>query len=134
MLEHSDKNVISLEHETKGKQRNTECDVISMMLFLIDKTFFEFGQNFQKIISTAIGTNCVPFLVDISLYSNDAEVIQKLIRLTKYKACNLTIRYIDDVLSIYNTNFANYIPLMYLIEFGKPETRETAFSATFLDI
>jgi hypothetical protein len=85
------------KHETKGKQCNREYDVFSM---------------FQQIIGTPMGTNCAHFLVDISLYSNEAELILKLIRLKKYKACNLTIRYIGDVLSINNTNCANYIPLM----------------------
>ena len=32
-----------VKHEMKGKQCSTECDVISMLLFLIDKTLFGFG-------------------------------------------------------------------------------------------
>ena len=46
-----------VKHETKGKQCNREYDVISMLLFPIDKIFFEFGQNFQQIIGTSMGTN-----------------------------------------------------------------------------
>jgi hypothetical protein len=58
-----------VKHETKGKQCNTEYEVINMLVLLIDKTFF---------IDTHIGTNCAPFLVDISIYSNDAEMINKI--------------------------------------------------------
>jgi hypothetical protein len=50
------------------------------------------------------------------------------------KAFDLTFMYIDDVLSINNSNFANCILLMYPKEFDIKETTEIAFSASILDI
>jgi hypothetical protein len=47
--------------------------------------------------------------------SYEAEFIQKLIKdkqITESNAFNLTFMYIDDVLSINNPNFANWIPLI----------------------
>ena len=42
---------------------------------------------------------------------------------------NFTYRYIDDVLSINNSRFAEFLSLIY-----PPETTDTASSASFLDI
>jgi hypothetical protein len=56
------------------------------------------------------------FFADLFLYSDDAEFIPKLNqnkKITEVKAFNLTFRYIDDVLSINNPNFANWIPLIF---------------------
>ena len=43
-------------------------------------------------------------------------------------------RYIDDVLSINNSRFAECIPLMYPPELEIKETKDTASSASFLDL
>jgi hypothetical protein len=45
------------------------------------------------------------------------------------RAFNFTYRYIDDVLSINNSRFAEFLPLIY-----PPETTDTASSASFLDL
>ena len=42
---------------------------------------------------------------------------------------NFTYRYIDDVLSINNSSFAEFLSLIY-----PPETTDTASSASFLDL
>jgi hypothetical protein len=118
-----------VKHETKGKQCNTEYEVINMSVLLIDKTFFSSLGRISNKSSTPILEQTVLLSLSIFPYT-----LMMLRWLTKYKACNLTIRYIDDVLSINNTNCANYIPLMYPIEFGKPERRETASSAAFIDL
>ena len=84
-----------------------------------------------------MGANCSLLLVYLFLYSYEAEFIQKLIKdkqITESNAFNLTFMYIDDVLSINNPNFANWIPLMYPKEFDIKETTEIAFSASILDI
>jgi hypothetical protein len=49
-------------------------------------------------------------------------------------AFNFTYRYIDDVLSINNPRFAEFLPLIYPPELEIKETTDTASSATFLDI
>jgi hypothetical protein len=49
-------------------------------------------------------------------------------------AFNFTYRYIDDVLSINNSRFAEFLPLMYPPELEVKETTDTASSASFLDL
>jgi hypothetical protein len=45
-----------------------------------------------------------------------------------------TYRYIDDVLSINNSRFAECLPLIYLPELEVKETTDIASSASFLDL
>ena len=42
--------------------------------------------------------------------------------------------YIDDVLSINNSRFAEFLPLIYPPELEVKETTDTASSASFLDL
>ena len=45
-----------------------ENEFISMLEFLIDNIFVEFGgHNFQQIIDIHMGTNCVHFIADLFL-------------------------------------------------------------------
>jgi hypothetical protein len=66
------------------------------------------GQVFQQSFGISMGTNCAPLLVDMFLYSHEAEFIQKLLREKKKclaVAFNLTFLYINNVLSINNNHF-----------------------------
>jgi hypothetical protein len=50
------------------------------------------------------------------------------------RAFNFTYRYIDDVLSINNSRFAEFLPLIYPPELEVQETTYIASSASFLDL
>ena len=88
-----------------------------MLEFLVDNIFVVFGGKvFQQIVSIQMGTNCAPHLADIFLYSFKAEFIQYLLSTGEKKLAfqfNFTYRYIDDVLSINNPDFDNYLGQMY---------------------
>ena len=84
-----------------------------------------------------MGTNCAPFLADIFLYSYEAEFIQSLLSIGKKKLAsqfNFTYRYIDDVLSINNPDFENYLGQMYPAELEIKDTTESNTSASYLDL
>ena len=116
----------------------TEEDIISMLEFLIDNIFVEFGgQIFQQSTGIPMGTNCAPLLADLFLYSYEVEFIQNLVKQKKFsiaKAFNLTFRYIDDVISLNNPTFNEYLPLIYPPELEIKETTESRSSASYLDI
>ena len=81
-----------------------------------------------------MGTNCVPLLADLFLYSYESEFLQKLVndkKIHEARAFNFTYRYIDDVLSINNSRFAEFLPLIYPPE---REVKETTDTASFLDL
>ncbi|KAK3087493.1 hypothetical protein FSP39_006613 [Pinctada imbricata] len=109
-----------------------------MLNFLIDNIFVVFGGKvFQQIVGIPMGTNCAPLLADIFLYSYEAEFILSLVSEGKrYLAFdfNFTYRYIDDVLSINNPKFTDYLSSIYPSELEVKETTETNNSASYLDI
>ena len=89
--------------------------MISMLEFLIDNIFVSFGGKlFQQVVGIPMGTNCAPLLADLFVYSY--EFLQKLVKDKKMheaRAFNFTYRYTDDVLSINNSRFAEFLPLIY---------------------
>ena len=75
-----------------------------------------------------MGTNCAPLLADIFLYSYKAEFIQSLLSTYRKRLAsqfNFINRYIDDVLSINNPDFENYLRQMYPLNL-KSKTRRRA--------
>ena len=110
----------------------------SHLYFLVDNIFVVFaGKVFQQIIGIPMGTNCAPFLADIFLYSYEAEFIQSLLSTGRKRLAsqfNFTYRYIDDVLSINNPDFENYLGQMYPPELEIKDTTESNTSASYLDL
>ena len=95
------------------------------------------GKVFQQIIGIAIGTNCAPLLADLFLYSYEAEFIQSLLSAGRKRLAsqfNFTYRYIDDVLSINNPDFENYLGQIYSPELEIKDTTESNTSASYLDL
>ena len=109
-----------------------------MLDFPVDNTFVVFaGKVFQQIIGIPMGTNCAPLLTDIFLYSYEAEFIQSLLSFGR-KQCaskfNFTYRFIDDVLSINNQDFENYLGQMHPPVLEIKNTTESNTSASYLDL
>ena len=78
-----------------------------------------------------------PLLADLFVYSYESEFLQKLVKDKKIheaRAFNFTYRYIDDVSSINNSRFAEFLPLIYPPELEVKETTDTASSASCLDL
>ena len=113
----------------------SEDDIIKMLKFLVDNIFA--GKVFQQTVGIPMGTNCAPLLADIFLYSYEADFIQSLLSTGKKHLAsrfNLTYRYIDDVLSINNPEFENYLGQMYPAELEIKDTTESITSASYLDL
>ena len=93
------------------------------------------GKVTLKIVVISMGTTCIPLLDDIFLYSHEAEFIQTLLSTDRKQLAsrfNFTYRNIDDVLSINNREFENY--LMYPVEFEIKDTTESNTCASYLDL
>ena len=109
------KSTYFVKNHSESKYKYTEDDIVRMIEFLIDNIFVESG----GVIGIPMGTNCAPLLADLFLYSYEAEFIQTLIKSGKRhiaKSFCFTYRYIDDVLSINNPNFGNYIDDIYILQ------------------
>ena len=107
----------------KRKTCYSEEQVISILEFLIDNIFVSYGGTlFQQVVGIPMGTNCAPLLADLFLYSYESEFLQKLVKDKKIhetRAFNFTYRYIDDVVSINNSRFTEFLPLIYPPELWK---------------
>jgi hypothetical protein len=100
---------------------------------LIDNIFASFGGTlFQQVVGIPMGTNFAPLLADLFLYSYESEFLQKLVKdkmIHEARAYNFTLRYIDDVLSINNSRFAEFLPLIYPPELEVKETTANLYIA-----
>ena len=109
-----------------------------MLEFLVNNIFVVFaGKVFQQTVDIPMGTNCAPLLADIFLYSYEADFIQSLLSTGKKHFAsrfNLHYRYIDDVLSINNPEFENYLGQMCPAELEIKDTTESTTSASYLDL
>ena len=127
-----------VKEHSDSNNKYSEDDIIKMLEFLVDNIFVVFaGKVFQQTVGIPMGTNCAPLLVDIFLYSYEADFIQSLLSTGKKNLAsrfNLTYRYIDDVLSINNPEFENYLGKMYPAELEIKDTTESTTSASFLDL
>ena len=82
-----------------------------------------------------MGTNCAPLLDDLSLYSYETDFMQGLLKKNEKKLAqsfNFTFRYIDDVLSLNNSMFGDFVDRIYHIEFEIKDTIDTDRSASYL--
>jgi len=71
------------------------------------------------------------------LYSYEAEFIQGLLQKKQKKLAqcfDFSFRYIDDVLSLNNHQFKDYLHLIYPTELEIKDTTETTTSASYLDL
>ena len=127
-----------MKEHSDSKNKYSEDDIIKMLEFLVDNIIMLFaGKVFRQTVGIPLGTNCAPLLADIFLYSHEADFIPSLLSTGKKQPAyrfNLTYRYIDDVLSINNPDFENYLGQMYPAELEIKDTTESTTSASYLDI
>ena len=127
-----------VKEHTKSDIKYTEDDITKMLEFLIDNIFVVFGnQVFQQTVGIPMGTNCAPLLADLFLFSYEADFIQRLFssnEKTVAKSFNFTYRYIDDVLSLNNPKFSDYLDAIYPSELEIKDTTESSNSASYLDL
>jgi hypothetical protein len=97
-----------------------------MLQFIIDTIFVMFGGcAFQQKVGIPKGTNCVLLLVELFIYSYEADVIQRPPK-KKYeklaRSFNFTFHYTDGILSLNYSTFNNMVNRIYSIG---PEIKDT---------
>jgi hypothetical protein len=76
-------------------------------------------------------------LADLFLYSYEADFIQGLLKKNEKKLArsfNFTFHYIDDVLSLNNSRFGDFVDRIYPIELEIKDTTDTDRSDSYLDL
>jgi len=101
--------------------------------FLIDNICVIFGRH----VFQPMDTNCAPLLADLFLNSYKADFIQGLLKKNEKKltrSFNLTFRYIDDVHSLNNSRFIDFVDRIYPIKLEIKDTTDTDRYALYLDL
>ena len=100
-----------------------------MLEVLIDNIFVMFGEPvFQQTVGMLMGTKCARLLAHLFLYSHEAYFIQGLLKKNENKLArsfNFTFRYIDNVLSLNNSRFGEFVDRIYPIELEIKDTTDT---------
>ena len=96
-----------------GDNKYTANDICKMIEFFVDNIYVKSsGQLFPQTVGFTLGTNCAPLLADLSLYSYENKLLDKLIKEGKRKLArkfNLSNRYIDDLIFFNNKRFKEFI-------------------------
>ena len=121
-----------------GDNKYTASDICKMTEFLVDNIYVRFGgQLFRQMIGIPMGTNCVPLLADLFLYSSENEFLDKLIKEGKRKLArkfNLSYRYTDNLTSFNNKTFKEFISDIYPKELTISESTESTSIASYPDL
>ena len=105
-----------------------------MLQFLIDIIFVLFG---GRIFQQTVGCKLYSSFCRLVHCSYEADVTQRLLKKSGQKLArsfNFTIHYVDDVLSLNNSNFAELINHIYPIDLETKGTTYTARSALYIDL
>jgi hypothetical protein len=116
-------------NEPLQKQRDIVCfgRVIFYMYVIRHDVIIE-------ILDFFLSTTYLSSLVDLFLYSYESSFIQELLKKNKKKLARsftFTFRYIDDVLSLTNFMFGDFVDRIYPIEL---ELKDTIDTASYLDL
>ena len=104
--------------------------------FLIDNIYVRFGSSvFRQVIGIPMGTNSAPLLADLFLHTFEYDFMVKTMKkdITKAIQFNNTFRYIDDLFSINNVDFGNYISVIYPSESQLTDTSTSSTEVCYLD-
>jgi hypothetical protein len=129
---------VKIKNNTDSSKEFSEIDISNMLEFLIENIFATLGGRvFQQTVGIHMGTNCALFLAYLFLYSYEADFIQGLLRKNEKKLArsfNFTFRYIDDVLSLKNSRFGDFVDHIYPIELKIKDTTDTDRPALYFDL
>jgi hypothetical protein len=113
-------NTCFVRKKTHYTKEFSDTDIININKFLIDNIFAMFGGRvLQQAIGIPMGTHCDPLLANLFLYSYEADFIHRLLKKNEKNLApsfNFTFCYIDDVLSLNNSWFGDFVDRIYPIE------------------
>ena len=119
---------------------STACDSVSkskLAAYLIDNVYIKVGNNvYRQTIGIPVVTNCAPQLVNLFLFHYGYSYMKNLMHdnLCMAKRFSDTVRYIDDLLTLNNSNFEEEIPNIYPPKLTLKRTSESDTNLSYLDI
>jgi hypothetical protein len=126
------------KNTSDSTKKLSETDINNMFKCLIDNIFVIFGGRvFQQTVGIAMGTNCAPPLAYLFLFvgwGNHHTGASQEKRKEASSILYFTFRYIDDVCSLNNSRFGDFVDRLYSIELEINDTTDRDRSASYLDL
>ena len=107
------------------------------MEYLIDNIYVSIGNRvYRQCVGIPMGTDCEPLLANLFLFYYEYKYMKNLItnNIILAKKFNNTMRYIDDLLTLNNTQFDAAIQDIYPQELQLKKTTESATALSYLDV
>ena len=107
------------------------------MEYLIDNIYVSIGNRvYRQCVGIPMGTDCAPLLANLFLFYYEYKYMKNLIKknIILAKKFNNTMRYIDDLLTLNNTQFDAAIQDIYPQELQLKKTTESATALSYLDV
>ena len=116
ILENSRDKSYFVKSHSKSYNKYKQDEISQMFDSLIDSIFVLFGgQVFQQTTAISMGTNCAVLIADLFLHAYGADFLQRLFKNKDIKLVQTfssSFRYIDDILSLNNSRFGDYLHLI----------------------
>ena len=126
------------DRETRRLEGNTTICSPEAFTFLMENIYVQFGDMvYQQIVGIPMGTNCAPLIADLFLYCYERDFmsnLQKSKRFDLIDKFNDTSRYLDDIFTIDNPEFAEHIPDIYPRELQLNKANTSDKETSFLDL
>ena len=103
----------------------------------MDNIYIKIGNHlFQQCIGIPMGTNCAPLLANLILYSYEVEFSRSIKKSNKKlaKTFNLTWRFLDDLISINNPRFKQFLKDICPEETVVSKTSESRKVLSYFDL
>ncbi len=92
-------------------------NIFEIIDFLTGNIYVRLGDEiFRQILGIPMGMNCAPLLANLYLFSYEYDFLMNLMKQKKLhmaRKFNFSFQYIDDLISLGNSNFASYIKTIY---------------------
>ena len=111
-------------------------ELCSSIDFLIDNIYVRFGNSvFRQVVGIPMGTNSAPLLADLFHHTFEYDFMLTTMKqdMTKAVSFGYTFRYIDDLFSVNNDSFEEYISSIYPSELELKDTTMASNEVCYLD-
>ena len=134
-----DMRLASVNYRSTTARSVDKNNLLDMIKFVIDNTYFRFGNNvYKQAIGIPMGTTCAPYIANLTLFSYEFKFISNKLKSQNSNICrdlSMTFRYIDDITVVNdNHNFDNAHKTIYPASLTLNKVNTMEHKADVLDI
>ena len=123
-----------VKKHSDSTKKFSETDIINILKFFIDNIFVMFGGSVSNRQSAYIWVQTVLILSLTCFFIPMRQEFLKKNEKKLARSFNFTLHYTDDVLSLNNSRYGDFVDRIYPIELEIKDTTDTDRSASYLDL